>query len=107
MKGLGNIANIMKQAQQMQGKLGEMQEELEKEEITATAGGGMVTVKMNGKQKLTSIKIDPEIINKEDPDMIEDLVLVAINEAQDRVQEMVKEKMGGLTGGLNIPGLFS
>lgn len=107
MKGLGNIANLMKQAQQMQQKLGEMQNQLEHETVTASSGGGMVTVTMNGKQKVTAIKIDPEVIKAEDAAMLEDLILVAINEAQDRVQEMVKSRMGDLTGGFSIPGLTS
>ncbi len=110
MKGLGNLGNIasmVKQAQQMQKKLGEVQEELEREEITVSSGGGMVTVKMNGKQKVTDIKIEPAVVNPEDIQMLEDLILVAMNEAQDRVQEMVKERMTALTGGLSIPGITS
>ncbi len=107
MKGLGNIGNIMKQAQQMQQKMGEIKDQLEKEEVTASSGGGMVKVTMNGKQKVTSIKIDPEVVNKEDVEMLEDLIYSAVNEAQDRVQEMVKERMGELTGGINIPGITS
>lgn len=108
MKGLGNfgnIANMVKQAQQMQQKLTSMQEELERETVTATSGGGMVTVTMNGKQKLISLKIEKEIVNPEDVGMLEDLVLVAINEAQDRVQAMVKDRMTSLTGGIAIPGI--
>lgn len=108
MKGLGNlgnIANLIKQAQGMQKKLAEMREELARQEVSASAGGGMVTVTMNGQQKIVSIKIDPSIVNPEDVAMIEDLVMVACNEAQDRVQEMVKERMSELTGGIPIPGL--
>ena len=108
MKGLGNlgnIANLMKQAQGMQKKLADMREELAKQEVSASAGGGMVTVIMNGQQRVVSIKIDPSIVNPEDVTMIEDLILVAFNEAQDRVQEMVKERMSELTGGIPIPGL--
>jgi len=108
MKGLGNlgnIANMMKQAQQMQQKMGELKEELEREEISASSGGGMITVTMNGKQKLTKIKIEPDIVNADDTAMLEDLILVAINEAQDRVQEMVKERMTSITGGIPIPGI--
>ncbi len=107
MKGLGNIANMMKQAQQMQKKMGEIQKELENEEVTASAGGGMIAVTMNGKQKITAIKIEPEIVNPDDVTMLEDLITVAVNEAQDRVQEMVKERMTALTGGINIPGITS
>lgn len=107
MKGLGNLANIMKQAQQMQQKLSEIQEELEREQISASSGGGMVNVTMNGKQKITSIQIDPQIVNPDDVNMLQDLIQIAVNEAQDRVQEMVKERMSSLTGGLSIPGITS
>ncbi|MFB3786431.1 MAG: YbaB/EbfC family nucleoid-associated protein [bacterium] len=108
MKGLGNlgnIANMVKQAQQIQKKLADMQEELEQLEVTASSGGGMVTVIMNGKQKIRSLRIDPAVIRAEDASLLEDLVLVAVNEAQDRVQEMVKERMSALTGGISIPGI--
>ncbi len=105
MKGLGNMANMMKQAQNMQKRLGEIQEELEHEHVTASAGGEMVTVTMNGKQKVTQIKIDPEIVKADDVEMLEDLITVAVNEAHDRVQEMVRERMTALTGGISIPGI--
>jgi len=105
MKGLGDIANMVKQAQQMQKRLAELQEELEREQITASSGGGMVTVTLNGKQKIVAIKIDPEVISPDDVTMLEDLITVAINEAQDRVQELVKNRMTSLTGGISIPGL--
>lgn len=108
MKGLGNlgnIANMMKQAGQFQQKLAEIQEALERETISASSGGGMVTVTMNGKQKLIGIKIEPTLLNPEDPSVVEDLIVMAINEAQDRVQELVKERMTEATGGLSIPGL--
>lgn len=107
MKGLGNISNLLGQAKQMQQKLASIHEELERETVSAESGGGMVKVTMNGKQKLVSIKIEPSAINPDDAAMLEDLILVAINEAQDRVQELVKERMGALTGGINIPGLTS
>lgn len=102
---LGNMAGIVSQAKQFQQRMEEMQRELEKEEVSASAGGGMVTVTMNGKQKMVKIQIDPELLKPEDAAMLEDLILVATNEAQDRVQEHVKEKMASLTGGLSIPGL--
>ncbi len=108
MKGLGNLgnlANLMKQAQGFQQKLADLKEELEKEEVSASSGGGMVTVTMNGKQKVRSIRIDPALVKPEDTGMLEDLILVAINEAQDRVQEMVKERMTALTGGLPLPSI--
>lgn len=107
MKGLGNIAGMMKQAQNMKKRLAEMQEELESQEVSATAGGGMITVTMNGKHKITGIKIEKEIIDPEDVSMLEDLIMLAVNEAQDRVNEMVQEKMTSITGGINIPGLTS
>ena len=81
------------------------QTELEKAEVEATAGGGMVKVVVNGKNEIVSIKIDPEVVNKDDVEMLQDLVLAAVNSAREKVQEMQSEKMSALTGGLNIPGL--
>jgi DNA-binding YbaB/EbfC family protein len=104
--GLGNMASLMSKAKEFQQKMEEFQNELEKEEVSASSGGGMVTVTMNGKQKMVKIEIDPEFLKPEDAKMVEDLILVATNEAQDRVQELVKEKMSSLTGGLPIPGLM-
>lgn len=105
--GLGNMASLMGKAKEFQQKMEEFQKELEKEEISASAGGGMVSVTMNGKQKMVKIEIDPELLKPEDAKMVEDLILIATNEAQDRVQELVKEKMSSITGGLPIPGLTS
>lgn len=105
MKGLGELANLVKQAQEMQKRLAELQNELEREEVTAAAGGGMITITMNGKQKVVRIKIDPEVVNPNEVTMLEDLMLVAINEAQDRVQELVKSRMSSMTGGISLPGL--
>jgi DNA-binding YbaB/EbfC family protein len=82
-----------------------MQEEVAKKKVDATAGGGMVTVEVNGKQELTAIKIDPEVVNKEDVQMLEDLVLAAANEALRKSRELVQQELGKLTGGLKIPGL--
>lgn len=103
MKGLGDL---MKQAQKMQAKMAEMQEELAGKTVEATAGGGMVTVTANGKQEVLSIKIDPEVVKSQDAEMVEDLVLAGVNEALRKVREMAKEEMAKLTGGINIPGLF-
>lgn len=103
MKGLGDL---MKQAQKMQARMAEMQEELAKKNVEATAGGGMVTVTANGKQEILSIKIDPEVVKSQDAEMVEDLVLAGVNEALRKVREMAKEEMSKLTGGINIPGLF-
>jgi DNA-binding YbaB/EbfC family protein len=82
-----------------------MQEEVAKKKVEATAGGGMVTVEANGKQELTAIKIDPEVVSKDDVQMLEDLVLAACNEALRKSRELVQQELGKLTGGLKIPGL--
>ncbi len=102
MKGFGNI---MKEAQKLQQQMERMQEEIGQKKVEATAGGGMVTVQANGKQELLSIKLDPEVINKDDAQMLEDLVLAACNEALRKSRELVQQEMGKLTGGLKIPGL--
>jgi DNA-binding YbaB/EbfC family protein len=101
-KGFGNM---MKEAQKLQAQMEKMQEEIAKKTVDATAGGGMVTVQANGKQELLSIKIDPEVINKDDAQMLEDLVLAACNEALRKSRELVQQELGKLTGGLKIPGL--
>jgi hypothetical protein len=102
-KGMGNM---MKQAQQMQRKMEEMQKELEGRVVEASAGGGMVTVRVNGKQQLLEITIEPDAVDPQDVDMLQDLIMVAVNEGMRKSQEMVQNEMGKLTGGLNIPGLF-
>ncbi|MGH8016031.1 MAG: YbaB/EbfC family nucleoid-associated protein [Candidatus Zixiibacteriota bacterium] len=101
----GNLGQMLKQVQQMQAKMQEVQTELEKAEVEATSGGGMVKVVVNGKNEIVSIKIDPEVVNKDDIEMLQDLVLAAVNSAREKVQEMQSEKMSALTGGLNIPGM--
>jgi DNA-binding YbaB/EbfC family protein len=101
-KGFGNM---MKEAQKLQAQMAALQEEVGKRKVEATAGGGMVTVEANGKQELVSIKIDPEVISKDDAQMLEDLVLAACNEALRKSRELVQQELGKLTGGLNIPGL--
>lgn len=102
MKGFGNM---MKEAQKLQQQMLAMQEEIAKRKVDATAGGGMVTVEVNGKQEILSIKIDPEVINKDDAQMLEDLVLAACNEALRKSRELVQQELGKLTGGMKIPGL--
>ncbi|MDA3902323.1 MAG: YbaB/EbfC family nucleoid-associated protein [Desulfuromusa sp.] len=102
-KGLGNI---MKQAQQMQAKMAQVQQELESKEVEATAGGGMVTARANGKQQLLDLKIEKAVVDPEDIEMLQDLVLAAVNEAIKNSQEMVQEEMSKVTGGMNIPGMF-
>jgi hypothetical protein len=95
----------MTEAQKLQEKMLAMQEEIAKRKVAATAGGGMVTVEANGKQEILSIKIDPEVINKDDAQMLEDLVLAACNEALRKSRELVQQELGKLTGGMKIPGL--
>ena len=102
MKGFGNM---MKEAQRLQQQMAALQEEVGQRKVDATAGGGMVTVEANGKQELLSIKIDPEVINRDDAQMLEDLVLAACNEALRKSRELVQQELGKLTGGLKIPGL--
>ena len=99
----GNMQQLMKQAQQMQKKMEDAQKELEAKEVTGTAGGGMVTVVATGKKMLKSIKIEPEIL-KEDPEMVEDMVVAAVNQAMQQVDELTQNTLGGITGGMNIPG---
>jgi len=101
-KGMGNL---MKEAQKLQAQMEAMQAEVGKRKVEATAGGGMVTVEANGKQELTSIKIEREVINPEDAQMLEDLVLAACNEALRKSKEMVQAEIGKLSAGLKIPGL--
>ncbi len=102
MKGFGNM---MKEAQKLQAQMAALQEEVGKKKVEATAGGGMVTVEANGKQELTAVRIDPEVVNKDDVQMLEDLVLAACNEALRKSRELVQQELGKLTGGLKIPGL--
>jgi DNA-binding YbaB/EbfC family protein len=97
--------NFLRQAQQMQQRLIKAQEELEMESIEASVGGGVVTVVANGKQKLQSIKIDPVAVDPEDIGMLEDLIIAAVNEAMDKAQELASQRVGAITGGMNIPGL--
>jgi DNA-binding YbaB/EbfC family protein len=101
-KGFGDI---MKQMQKMQAKMEEVQKELENKRIEGTSGGGMVRVTANGKQEILEIKIDPEVVNKEDVEMLEDLVLAAVNQAKEKAQEVQAEEMAKLTGGLKLPGM--
>jgi len=102
----GGIGNIMKQAQQMQRRMADLQEELEKKHVEASAGGGMVTAVVTGKQELVELKIDPTVVDPDDVEMLQDLVTAAVNEAIKKSQQMAQEEMGQITGGMNIPGLF-
>ena len=100
-----NMNNMMKQAQKLQKKMLKTQEELAKKTVETSAGGGMVKVIANGSQKIESIVLEKEIIDPDDVEMLQDLVLAAVNDALNKSQEMVSKEMGKLTGGLNIPGL--
>ncbi len=103
---MANIGKLMKQAQQMQAKMAQVQEELAKTEFEVSSGGGMVTVRMNGQQEVLVVKIEDEVFSDGDKEMLEDLIVAAINEARQKAADMAKEQMSSLTGGMNIPGLF-
>ena len=100
-----NLGSIMKQAQKIQAEIAKVQEELAQKTVEASAGGGMVTVVVNGKQEIVSIKFEPEVVDANDVEMLQDLVVASVNEALRKSQEMVSEEMRKITGGLNIPGL--
>jgi DNA-binding YbaB/EbfC family protein len=102
-KGLGNI---MKMAQQAQQKMLKVQEELAAKQVEATAGGGMVAAVVNGKQELLSLRIEKDAVDPNDVEMLQDLIVAAVNEALRKAQEMIAAEMQKVTGGMNIPGLF-
>jgi DNA-binding YbaB/EbfC family protein len=104
-KGIPNMGNLLKQAQQFQTKIAKLQEELEDRTVEASAGGGMVTVVVSGRQEIVSIKIEPEVINSDDQEMLQDLILAAVNDGLSKAKEMVNEEMGKLTRGLNLPNI--
>ncbi|NOX20737.1 MAG: YbaB/EbfC family nucleoid-associated protein [Nitrospirae bacterium] len=99
------LGDLMRQAQKIQAEMARIQEEAKNKTVEASSGGGMVTVTANGAGEIVSIKIDPEVINPDDKEMLEDMIMAACNEALRRAQEMVQEEMSRLTGGLQIPGL--
>ncbi len=101
-----NVNNVIRQAQKMQEEMERVQEEMEDKTVEATAGGGMVTVVANGKKELVSIKINPDVVDKDDVETLEDLVMVAVNDAIHKADDMMTEGMSAVTGGLKIPGLF-
>ena len=101
MNPFGNPKQLMKQLQQAQERI---QKEIQALEIEATSGGGMVKVVMDGQKNLKSLKIDPEVVSKDDVEMLQDLVSAAVNEAARKVDEAIQEKIGGLTGGMKLPG---
>lgn len=105
-KGMGELSGLLKQAMGVKAKLEELKESLQDETVEASSGGGMVNVAMTGKFEIVSLKIDPEVIDNDDPEMLETLVRAAVNEGVRKVQELVKSKMREVTGGVDIPGLM-
>ena len=103
MKGMGNM---MKEAQKLQARMLKMQEELAEKTVESAVGGGMIKVVANGRNQVVAIRIEKEVVNPEDVEMLQDLILAAVNDALTKSQEMVAAQMGKLTGGLNIPGLI-
>jgi len=101
-----NMMSMMKQAQKLQAKMMEMQSELGNRTVSAQAGGGMVEAVVNGRQELVSLRIDPEVVVPDDVEMLQDLILAAVNEALNRSREMMAQEMSKLTGGMQIPGLL-
>jgi DNA-binding YbaB/EbfC family protein len=106
MKGMGNMSKMMKQAQEMQARMAQAQEDLAGKEVEASSGGGAVTVRMNGRQEILGIRIKPEAVDPEDVEMLEDLILAACREARKEAEALAREEMSKVTGGLSLPGLF-
>jgi len=104
MKGMGNMGNMMKQMQKMQKKMLKAQDELHEMSFEASAGGGMVTVSANGKKEITDIQINEEVVDPEDIEMLQDLVLTAVNDVIKQIDDKANETMGQFTKGLNLPG---
>jgi DNA-binding YbaB/EbfC family protein len=104
--GKKGMKDLMKQAQKMQQDLAKAQEELANKIVEGSAGGGMVKVEMNGKNQIISLKIDKEVVDPEDVEMLEDLIIAAINEAQEKITQTSQDELSKLTGGINIPGMF-
>lgn len=104
--GNKGMKDLMKQAKKMQDEMMKAQEELANKIVEGTSGGGMVKVQMNGKNQLVSLNIDKEVVDPEDIEMLEDLIIAAVNEAHDKISKSSEEEMGKLTGGLKIPGMF-
>ena len=100
-----NLGGLMKQVQEMQARMAEVQAELEELRVTGTSGGGMVTATLNGKQELLEIKIDPQVIDPADREMLEELVVAAVSQAREKAAELQQSKLAEVTGGLPIPGL--
>jgi len=106
MRGMGNMQNMMKQMQKMQRKMAEAQEKLGEERVEASAGGGLVTVVMSGHKEVIEVKLSEEVVDPEDIETLQDLIVIATNEAIKKVDELTNKTMGQFTKGMNIPGLF-
>jgi nucleoid-associated protein EbfC len=106
MANIGGMGNLLKQAQEMQARMAKIQEELAQKTVEGSAGGGMVQVTVNGQFNLVAVKIEPSVINSSEKEMLEDLVLAAVNDGMRKARDMVSTEMGKLTGGLKIPGLM-
>ena len=101
-----NMHQIMRQARKMQKKMEEAQAEAAAQVVEASAGGGMVSVKVNGKQELLEVVIEKDVVNPDDVEMLQDLIVAAVNEGMKKAQLLMQDKLQGITGGLNIPGMF-
>ena len=105
-KGIGGMANLLKQAQEMQAQISKIQEELAQKTVAGSAGGGMVQVTVNGHLNLTAITIDPAVVNVNEREMLEDLILAAVNDGMRKARDMVSTEMSKVTGGFKVPGLM-
>jgi nucleoid-associated protein EbfC len=105
-QGIGGMGDLLKQAQEMQGRIAKIQEELGQKTVEGSAGGGMVRVIVNGQFNLTTVKIEPSVINAEEKEMLEDLILAAVNDGMRKARDMVSTEMSKVTGGFKIPGLM-
>jgi len=101
--GMGNMSQMLKQAQAMQAKMMQAQEELKQARVEGNAGGGMVSATVNGQGELVSVKLTPEVVNPDDIEMLEDLILAAVSDAANKAREMMESRMGALTGGMKLP----
>ena len=101
--GMGNMSQMLKQAQAMQAKMMQAQEELKQARVEGSAGGGMVSATVNGQGELISVKLTPEVVNPDDIEMLEDLILAAVSDAANKAREMMEARMGALTGGMKLP----
>ena len=105
-KGIGGMGNLLKQAQEMQARMAKIQDELGQKTVEGSAGGGMVQVTVNGQLNLHAVKIDPTVVNAEEKEMLEDLILAAVNDGMRKAREMAAAEMSKITGGFKIPGLM-